>query len=182
MDCQLHGTEHSSRHIDDCSVSFYFASTCSWMAGLSILSSGQFMSVYSCGTFLPGGLSPGCACRTFTITGDSFRPRDIGGLLAGTSNLKDRIQMDTRYIKKIKIHKLKFSKRSPLIWQNLANLVAINFLSQCDKVMCRRLLSAQNASFVCSKSLQRHVLASDGCPWFRSEATFWILPGSARAQ
>ena len=34
---------------------------------------------------------------------------------------------------------------------------------QCDKVMCRRLLSAQNASFVCSKSLQRHVLASDGC-------------------
>ena len=30
MDCQLHGTEHSSRHIDYCSVCFYFASTCSW--------------------------------------------------------------------------------------------------------------------------------------------------------
>ena len=133
---------------------------CFWMAGLSILSSGQFMSVYSCGTFLPGGLSPGCACRTFTITGDSFRPRDIGGLLASTSNLKDRIQMDTRYIKKIKIHKLKFSKRSPLIWQNLANLVAINFLSNVIK-------SCAGAS---SRLRMRHLYARNH---FRG--TFWLM-------
>lgn len=70
------------------------------------------------------------------------------------------IQDDTRYIKKIKIHKLKFSKRSPLIWQNLANLVAIDFLSNVIK-------SCAGAS---SRLRMRHLYARNH---FRG--TFWLV-------
>ena len=165
MDCQLHGTEHSSRHIDDCSVCFYLASTCSWNF-VSLFLNGwlehlELWSVhvslllwdFSARWFVPW------LCLPHVYNYRRFLQAK-GHRVAGTSNLKDRIQMDTRYIKKIKIHKLKFSKRSPLIWQNLANLVAINFLSNVIK-------SCAGAS---SRLRMRHLYARNH---FRG--TFWLV-------
>ena len=184
MDCQLHGTEHSSRHIDDCSVSFYFASTCSWNF-VSLFLNGwlehlELWSVhvslllwdFSARWFVPWLCLPHVYNYRRFLQAKGHR---------GTSG--KHFQSERQDTDGYKIHQENQDTQIEILQEVSTNLTksrkfGCNKLSfQCDKVMCRRLLSAQNASFVCSKSLQRHVLASDGCRGSEVEPLFEYFLG-----